>query len=304
MRVLITGATGAIGSAVCDALLARGDEVAGLTRDPDLARGTNPTVTWHAWEPATERPPAEAFAGVDGVVNLVGEELNQRWNDEVKRRVRESRIRATKNLVDGMLASDPRPKTLVSGAAVGIYGLEAKDRILDEDSSAAGDFLAQVVVDWEAAATEAAKGGVRVVTARTGLVLNPESGLLKQLLPIFRLGGGGPLAGGDQYMPWIHIDDEVGLILWALDTPGISGPINLAAPNPVTNREFSKTLGKVLRRPALVPAPKLAVTALRGGEVADFVTASLRVVPRRALDKGYAFRYPELEPALRDLLGR
>ncbi|MDQ2676718.1 MAG: TIGR01777 family oxidoreductase [Actinomycetota bacterium] len=304
MRVLVTGATGAIGSAVCDALLARGDEVAGLSRSPDRARKTNPTVTWHAWDPVNERPPGSAFAGVDGVINLVGEEINQRWNDDVKRRIRETRIRATKNLVDAMLAADPAPRTLVSGAAVGIYGLEAGDRILDEDSNTGSDFLAQVVVDWEAAAGEAAKGGVRVATVRTGLVLEPGSGLLKQLLPVFKLGGGGPIAGGDQYMPWIHIDDEVALILWALDNPGVSGPVNLSAPNPVTNREFSKSLGRVLKRPAIFPAPKFAVTALRGGEVADFVTASLRVVPRRALDKGYGFRHPELEPALRDLLGR
>jgi uncharacterized protein (TIGR01777 family) len=304
MRVLVTGATGAIGSAVCDALLARGDEVVGLSRNPQKARQSNPTVTWHAWNPTSERPPAAAFDGVDGVINLVGEEINQRWNDEVKRSIRETRIRATKNLVDGMLAAGERPKTLVSGAAVGVYGLENGDRILDEDSPPGPDFLAQVVVDWEAAASEADKGGVRVATVRTGLVLEPESGLLKQLLPIFKLGGGGPLAGGDQYMPWIHIDDEVALILWALDTSAISGPVNASAPNPVSNREFSKTLGKVLKRPAFFPAPRLAVAALRGGEVADFVTASLRVVPRRPLDKGFVFRHPDLEPALRDLLGR
>ncbi len=304
MRVLVTGASGAIGSAVCDALLARGDEVVGLSRDPERARQTNPAATWHVWDPVNERPPAQAFAGVDSVVNLVGEEINQRWNEEVKQRIRVSRIRATKNLVDGMLAAEPSPKALVSGAAVGYYGLENGDRILDEDSAAGSDFLAQVVVDWEAAATEAAKGGVRVTTVRTGLILEPESGLLKQLLPVFKLGGGGPLAGGEQFMPWIHIDDEVGLILWALDTEGISGPINLAAPNPVTNRTFSKVLGKVLKRPAVFPAPKFAVTALRGGEVAEFVTASLRVVPRRPLDKGYTFRHPDLEPALRDLLDR
>ena len=304
MRVLVTGATGAIGSAVCDALLARGDEVVGLSRDPAKARQSNPTATWHAWDPTSERPPAPAFNGVDAVVNLVGEEINQRWNEEVKTRIRDSRIRATKNLVDGMLAAPQPPKALVSGAAVGYYGLSNGDRILDEDSAPGSDFLARVVVDWEAAASEATKGGVRVATVRTGLVLEPESGLLKQLLPVFKLGGGGPLAGGDQYMPWIHIDDEVALILWALDTQALSGPLNVAAPNPVTNKEFSKTLGKVLRRPAFFPAPKLAVAALRGGEVADFVTASLRVVPRRPLDKGFSFRHPDLEPALRDLLGR
>jgi len=304
MRVLVTGATGAIGSAVCDALLARGDEVVGLSRDPDKARGSNPTVTWHAWDSTTERPPSAALDGADAVVNLVGEEINQRWNEEVKKRIRESRIRSTKNLVDGMLAAEPSPKTLVSGAAVGIYGLENGDRILDEDSAPGDDFLAQVVTDWEAAAKGAEKGNVRVATIRTGLVLDPDSGLLKQLLPVFKLGGGGPLAGGDQYMPWIHIDDEVAMILWALDDPRVSGPVNAGSPNPVTNRDFSKTLGKVLKRPAVFPAPKFAVAALRGGEVADFVVASLRVVPRRPLDNGFIFRHPALEPALRDLLGK
>jgi uncharacterized protein (TIGR01777 family) len=304
MRVLVTGASGAIGSAVCDALLARGDEVVGLSRDPERARKTNPTVTWHAWQPTSERPPAAAFVGVDGVVNLVGEEINQRWNDGVKERIRESRIRATKNLVDGIVAASPRPRVLVSGAAVGIYGLEAGDAIIDEDRPAGEDFLARVVVDWEAAAHGADSAGVRVATIRTGLILDPESGLLDQLLPIFKLGGGGPLAGGDQYMPWIHLDDEVAMILWALDDERISGPVNSSAPTPVTNKEFSKTLGKVLRRPAIIPAPKLAVTALRGSEVADFVTASLRVIPRRPIDRGFVFRHPDLEPALRDLLGR
>lgn len=304
MRVLVTGATGAIGSAVCDALLARGDEVVGLSRNPEKARGTNPTVTWHEWDSTSERPPAAAFEGVDGVINLVGEEINQRWNEEVKKRLRDSRIRSTKNLVDAMLAAEPSPRVLVSGAAVGVYGLECGSAIIDEDRAPGGDFLAQLVVDWEAAASEARKGDIRVTTIRTGLVLDPDAGLLDQLLPIFKLGGGGPLGGGDQFMPWIHHDDEVALLLWALDDVRVEGPVNASAPNPVTNKEFSKTLGSVLNRPAFFPAPKFAVTALRGKEVADFVVASLRAVPRQALDHGFQFRHPDLEPALRDLLGK
>ncbi len=304
MRVLITGATGAIGKAVSDALLARGDEVVGLSRDPERARATNPTVTWHAWQPISERPPTEALAGVDGVINLIGEEINQRWNAEVKRRILDTRERATKNLVDAMLAAEPKPRVLVSQAAVGIYGLKAGDAILDEDRAPGSDFLAQVVVAWEAAAREVESAGLRLAITRTGLVLDPKSGLLKQLLPPFKLGVGGSLAGGEQYMPWIHLDDEVGMLLWALDSESARGVFNAAAPNPVTNKAFSKALGKALRRPAFVPAPKFAVAALRGPEVADFVVASLRVVPRRALDKGFRFRFTELDAALQDLLGR
>ena len=304
MRVLVTGASGAIGAAVCDALLARGDEVVGLTRDPDRARSTNPTVRWFAWQASAERPPAEALDGVDGVINLVGEEINQRWNEDVKRRISESRERATKNLVDAMVAANPKPPVLVSQAAVGYYGVDHGDMILDEDRPAADDFLAQVVVAWEAAARQAEGSGIRVVRIRTGLVLDPKSGLLKQLLLPFRLGVGGPLGTGRQYMPWIHMDDEVAIFLWALDNERAKGVYNAAAPTPVTNRVFSKTLGAVLRRPAVIPAPKFAVTALRGPEVAEFATGSLRVVPRRLQDEGFAFRFTELEPALRDLLRR
>ncbi len=301
MRVLVTGASGAIGSAVCDALLARGDEVVGLSRNPDKARPTNPTVTWHAWDPASERPPAEAFVGVDGVINLVGEEINQRLTDEAKQRIRDSRVRGTRNLVDGILASSPSPPVLVSQSAIGIYG-DHGDAVVDESSSLGSDFLGQVVIDWESEAKRAEGGGVRVTCVRTGLVLDPDSGLLKQLVPPFKFGVGGPLAGGDFYMPWIHIDDEIGVLLFALDNAAVSGTINATAPRPVTNREFSKALGKALHRPSFIPAPRFAIVAMRGGELTEQITGSFRVIPRRALDLGYSFRFTEVESALSDLL--
>ena len=301
MRVLVTGATGLIGSAVCDALLARGDEVAGLTRDPASARKTNPTVSWHAWDPANERPSEAAFEGVDAVVNLIGEEINQRLTDEAKRRIRDSRVRATKNLVDGLLAATPQPKTLVSQAAIGIYG-DRGAAMVDESTAPAEGFLPQLVVEWENEARRAESTGVRVAIFRTGLVLDPDGGLLKQLGLPFKLGVGGPLAGGDFYMPWIHRDDEVGLILWALDNPAVSGTLNATAPNPVTNREFSKALGKALNRPSIMPVPRLALVALRGEELAGQITGSFRVIPRRALDAGYRFKFERLDPALADLL--
>lgn len=301
-RVLITGATGLIGSQVCDALLARGEEVVGLTRDPQRARQSNPTISWHAWNSAGERPPEAAYVGVDAVINLVGEQINQRLTEDAKQQIRDSRIRATKNLVDGMLAATPTPGVLVSQSATGYYG-DRGEAIVDESTPADDHFLSDVVVDWEKEATAAEKGAVRVAIMRTGLVLDPEGGLLKQLMVPFKLGVGGPLAGGAQYMPWIHRDDEIGLLLWALDNPHANGIYNATAPNPVTNRAFSKALGQALRRPSFLPAPKFAIEAMRGPELTEQIVASMRVVPRRALDHGYVFRFPEIEPALKDLIG-
>ena len=303
MRVLLTGASGFLGSALSDALLARGDEVIGLTRDPERARSSNPTVGWYAWNATAERPPAAALQGVDAVVNLIGEPIDQRWTDEAKRRIRDSRDRATKNLVDALSAADPRPRTLVSQSAVGYYG-DRGDAIVDESTEPGTAFDAGVCVGWETAARNAEELGVRVAIIRTGLVLDPDHGLLKQLLSPFRLGLGGPIAGGRQYMPWIHVDDWVRLVLWALDGDDRTGVYNATAPNPVTNAEFSKALGKALGRPAVMPVPKIAMKARFGSELGEVITGGQRAVPRRALDSGFEFAEPEIEPALRNLLRR
>jgi len=301
MRVLITGASGLIGSALADALLARGDEVVGLTRDPARARSKNPTVRWHAWRATAERPPPESLEGVDGVVNLIGEDINQRLTDQAKVRIRESRLTGTHNLLQGIEASASKPSVFVGQSAIGYYG-DRGAQILDEESEPGEGFTAEIPVDWEQA-ERAAEGAVpRVVIVRTGLVLTKQGGLLKQLLLPFKLGVGGPIAGGAQYMSWIHIDDEIGLLLWALDNDQVSGVINATAPNPVTNRDFSRALGQALHRPAFVPVPKFAVGALRGGELADAVAGGARVLPRRALDGGYEFRHPDLGEALRSAL--
>jgi uncharacterized protein (TIGR01777 family) len=301
MRVLVTGASGLIGSSVCDALLARGDEVVGLTRDPAKARPKNPTVRWHAWQPTTERPPPEAIEGVDGVVNLVGEEINQRLTDEAKVRIRESRITGTRNLLQGVQASPTEPSVFVGQSAIGYYG-DRGAQLLDEESPPGDGFTAEIPIDWEAAEHGAEDAFDRVVIFRTGLVLTKDGGLLKQLLLPFRLGVGGPIAGGEQFMSWIHIDDVVGLFLWALDDHRVWGTINATAPNPVTNRELSKALGRALHRPAVFPVPKFAVTALRGGELADAVAGGARVLPRRALDLGYEFRHTDIDEAMRSAL--
>ena len=287
-----------IGSALCDALLARGDEVVGLTRDPQRARQKNPTVRWHAWQPTTERPAAEALERVEGVVNLVGEEINQRLTDQAKVRIRESRLTGTRNLLHGIEAAATKPNVFIGQSAIGYYG-DRGAQILDEESPPGENgFVTEVPIDWEAAEREAEGIVPRVVIFRTGLVLTKRGGLLRQLLLPFKLGVGGPIAGGEQYMSWIHIEDEIGLILWALDNERVSGTVNATAPNPVTNREFSKALGRALRRPAAFPVPKLAVTAMRGRELADAVVGGARVLPRRALDLGYEFRHPDLDEAL------
>ena len=301
MRVLVTGASGLLGTAVCDALLARGDEVVGLTRDPAAARPKNPTVRWHAWRPTTESPPPESLEGVDGVVNLVGEEINQRLTDAAKVRIRESRLLGTRNLIQGIAASPTEPSVFVGQSAIGYYG-DRGAQVLDEESPPGEGFTAEIPVDWEAAEREAEDVVDRVVIFRTGLVLTKDGGLLKQLLLPFKLGAGGPIAGGEQFLSWIHIEDVVGLVLWALDDHTVWGTINATAPNPVTNRDFSKALGRALHRPAVFPVPKIAVAALRGRELADAVAGGQRVLPRRALELGYGFRHPDLDEALRSAL--
>ncbi len=301
MKVLVTGATGLIGSALCDSLLSRGDDVVGLSRDPTRARAANPRVAWHAWEPTLERPPAEAFEGVGGVVHLVGEKISQRWTDEAKQKIIESRRQGTHNLVGTIAGLEKRPSVLVSGSAVGYYG-DRGEEIVDESAAAGGSFDAEVAREWEQAAHGVEAVGVRLALIRTGLVLDPGDGLLGELLTPFKLGVGGPLAGGAQYMPWIHLDDEVGILLWALDDERVSGAVNASAPNPVTNRDFSKALGRALGRPAIVPVPGFVLDLKFGSEFGAVLRGGQRAVPKRARELGYEFKHPDLDETLQDLL--
>lgn len=301
MRVLVTGASGFIGSALCDALLARGDTVVGLSRDPQRARSTNPSVIWHAWEPTLERPSAAAFENVDGVINLEGEKINQRWNEDSKRRIMESRRTGTRNLITAIASLDRKPKVLVNQSAIGFYG-DRGEAMVDESAEPGEGYDAEVVREWEAAAREAEGVGIRLAIIRTGHVLDPRGGLLGELLTPFKLGVGGPIAGGRQYMSWVHIDDEVGILLWALDTDKVSGTINSTAPKPVTNREFSQAIGRALHRPASVPVPGVVLDLKFGPEFGKVLRGGQRVMPRRALDLGYVFRYPDIDGALQNLL--
>jgi uncharacterized protein (TIGR01777 family) len=302
VKVLVTGATGLIGSALCDALLARDDDVVGLSRNPGKARLAQPGVEWHPWEPTLERPPDGAFAGVDGVVNLLGEKIDQRWTDEAKKKIMETRRTGTHNLIGTIAGLESRPAVLVNQSAVGYYG-DRGDAVLDESEPPGGEsFDSEVVVEWERAAHQIDGTGVRLAILRTGQVLDAGGGMLAELLPPFKLGVGGPLAGGRQYLAWIHIEDEVGLILWALDSERVEGVINATAPNPATNKDFSKALGRALGRPAVVPVPGFVLDLKFGGEFGKVLRGGQRVVPKRALELGYEFKYPELDAALGNLV--
>jgi uncharacterized protein len=302
VKVLVTGASGFIGSALCDSLLNRGDSVVGLTRDPERAMATNPTVLWKRWEPTLERPPADAFDGVEVVVNLEGEKINQRWTDEAKQRIMESRRTGTRNLIGTLAGLERKPSALVNQSAIGFYG-DRGDAIVDESSANGGEtFDSQVVAEWERAAAEAEAIGLRLVIVRTGHVLDPRGGFLGNLLPPFRLGVGGPLAGGDQYVSWVHIDDELGILRWAIDNAEVSGVVNSTAPNPVTNKILSKALGRALKRPAVVPIPGLAVDLMFGSEFGVVLKGGQRVLPRRTQELGYEFEFSDVDAALTDLL--
>jgi len=306
MKVTVTGATGTLGAQLVKLLSARDDEVTVLSRNADSAReklgGEVRPLEWK--DPKAEAPPAESLAGQDAVIHLLGEPVAQRWSDDSKREIRDSRVLSTRNLVAALRDVDPaqRPKVLVSQSATGWYGPRG-DEPVDESEPAAGDFLAQVCVEWEAEARAAGELGLRVALTRTGVVLSEDGGALEKMLPPFKLGVGGPVAGGNQYVPWIHTDDVVGALVFALDTDAASGPLNLTAPEPVTNKELSKALGRVLKRPAVAPVPALAIKALYG-EMAIIVTTGVRAVPKRLQELGYSFRQPDLEQALRSATGK
>ncbi len=308
MRVTVTGATGLLGTRIVEALTARGDDVCVLSRSPDRA-GASLGVAAEAWSPTEGPAPASALAGRDGVVHLAGEPIDQRWSDESRRRILASRELGTRNLVAGLRAADRAhaaegggsiPATLVSASAVGFYGDRGAER-LTEDAAAGEGFTARVCEAWEREAERASELGVRVVRVRTGVVLAPSGGALARMLPPFRLGVGGPVGGGRQYLPWIHVDDIVALYLAALDDARYDGPVNGSAPEPVTNRDFSKALGRALHRPAIAPVPALAVKLLFG-EMAEIVLAGQRAVPGKALALGHAFQHPDLDEALRSAL--
>jgi len=296
MKILVTGSTGFVGSALVTALTGTGHQVTRLVRKPAATGEVR-------WDPAAGSIDAGGLEGHDAVVHLAGENIAGRWTAAKKQRIRESRVIGTRLLAEALAKLSRRPRALICASAIGYYG-DRGEEVLREESPPGKGFLAETCVEWEAAAKPAADAGLRLVHLRIGVVLHPAGGALKQMLLPFKLGAGGVIGSGRQYMSWIALDDLVGLFQHALANDSLRGPANAVAPNAVTNREFTKTLGKVLSRPTIFPMPAFAAR-LAFGEMADeLLLSSARVEPARLAASGYRFAYPQLEPALRHLLGR
>jgi uncharacterized protein (TIGR01777 family) len=303
MKVFITGGTGFIGRRLVQHLLEEGRIPLVLTRSPERARPRMPAgVELVGGDPTVPGDWMARVKEADAAVNLAGEIIFGRWTKEKKERILRSRVEGTRNLVEALSPGTPKGLTLVSGSAVGYYGFHG-DELLTEKDPPGEDFLSGVAVAWEEEAKKAEARGARVVFLRTGIVLGEGGGALDQMARPFRMFAGGPVGSGRQYLSWIHLEDEVGLIRFALDNPGIEGPLNATAPEPATNAEFARALGRVLHRPAVMPAPAFAVRAVLG-EFAEAILNGQRVIPEKALSAGYRFRYPGLEEALRSALGR
>lgn len=302
MRIGVTGATGLIGSALCQSLIQDNHEVLVLARNPEKARQNLSTAEVITWEATSGPPPEQAMDGLDAVVHLAGEAIAEgRWTAGRKRAIRESRVTGTRNLVQAILRSKNPPKVLLSGSAIGYYGPRG-DQLLEETSSPGKDFLAEICRQWESEAMRATESGVRVVLLRTGLVLSTEGGALPRILQPFRMFVGGPLGSGKQWMSWIHIQDEIEAIRYAVTKDEIEGPINLVEPNPVTNREFSRELGRVLGRPAFFRVPGFALRLLFGEMAESLLLQGQRVLSKKLEQAGYKFRFPQLNGALLDLI--
>ena len=298
MKIVITGATGFVGSRLANTLLDGGHSIRALVRR--RAYGLAGVDQIYEWDSAKSEPPPESLEGADAVIHLAGESVARRWNPEVKRLIRASRVDGTRHLVNALSTLTRRPRVLICASAVGIYGSRG-DEVLTEESAAGDDFLARVVVDWEKSAVLAAALGIRVVRLRLGVVLG-NGGALAKMLPPFRFGVGGRIGSGRQWMSWIHIEDVIGLIQFALANGALTSSVNATAPKPVPNAEFTRDLASALRRPAIFPVPRFALKMMFG-EMAEMITASQHVVPAVALRAGYRFQFPELGPALEQILG-
>lgn len=301
-RIAITGATGLLGTPLTTALIARGDEVVILSRNPDAAARRFPAAARVVlWAPGLAGAWREEVASSDAVIHLAGESIGgRRWSDAFKKQVLDSRARGTREIAEAAAVAGSRVRTFVQSSGIGFYG-DTGDREVDESAAPGADFLSQVCVAWESGAAPAAAAGIRTVALRLGVVLAREGGALARMVTPFRFGVGGPIGSGRQFFPWIHIDDAVGLFLHALDTPAMTGAVNAIAPELVRNREFAQAIGSVLSRPAFFAVPGFMLR-LVVGEFAEALLTGQRALPRRAGEAGYRFVHPELRPALAAIL--
>jgi hypothetical protein len=295
-RILISGASGLIGSGLVKAFEARRDEVTRLVRRPPQSSNEL------RWDPMRDIPP-QLVSGFDVIVHLSGESVAGRWTEAKKRRIRESRIISTQNLARTLTQAEKKPGTFVCASAIGYYGNRGEE-ILTENSSSGSGFLAEVSNDWEAATAPASDAGIRTVNLRTGIVLSTHGGALKQMLLPFRLGLGGKVGNGRQWWSWIHIEDFVAAFQHIVDNISMIGPVNMTAPNPVTSAEFTETLARTLKRPALLPLPAFAAKLALGEFAEEGLLASARVDPKKLLESGFKFRYSELAAALTELIAK
>ena len=302
MRVLVTGATGFVGRRLCEVLSESGCRVTALSRRPETARELVPCLSQvYAWRPVEEAPPLESLEQVDAVIHLAGESVVGRWTARKRRAIRESRVRSTRNLADAIRRAETGPKTLISASAIGYYGDQGEMELI-ESMPAADDFLGEACGQWEREGARASKAGVRVVHLRIGIVLAAGGGALDAMLLPARLGLGGPLGSGRQWWSWIHREDLIGMVQHVLADENLSGPFNATSSNPVRQKDFAKVLGRVLSRPAFLPTPGIALKLVLGGFAGELLS-SKKVLPDRIQESGYRFRFPDLEPALREILG-
>jgi uncharacterized protein (TIGR01777 family) len=304
MNIFITGGTGLIGKILVKKLIERGDNVTVLSRNKEKAKKIfYDKVNIIEGNPSEKGDWQNIIGDFDAIINLAGEPVaSKRWNEVEKQNIYDSRIKSTQNIIDAIKKSNTKPNTLINASAVGYYGFQADDREINETETSGKDFLSYLCRDWEDTARKANKLGLRVIRLRIGIVLSENGGALEKMVAPFKLYAGGHIGDGKQWLPWIHIDDIINLILFSLDNNKITGAINLTSPNPVRMKDFCKEMGKIINRPSWLPVPSITLKATFG-EMADIITSGQRAIPQKALNNGYKFEYEKIEIALKNLLG-
>jgi uncharacterized protein (TIGR01777 family) len=302
MKILITGGTGFVGTQLSSRLIQDGNEITILTRSLKSAKGASPGISYLEGDPTKKGPWQEAIKNHDGIINLAGASIFSKWTDEHKKAIRESRVNTTRNIVEGIPSHPSKKMTFLSTSAVGYYGFSGDEELV-EDSPPGNDFLARIAAEWEGEALKAKEKGVRVVMTRFGIVLGEKGGALGQMIPLFKKYIGGPIGSGKQWFSWVHIKDLAEAFVFLTRHPEISGPVNVCSPNPVRNKDLAKALGKTLHKPSFMPAPGFMVKLVLG-EFGSVILEGQRVIPRRLLENGFVFQYPDIEKALQSIIGQ